>query len=60
VEVDSPDWGGEPARRNERRGDAVDFRKDPTFLFFELGLCPKDNGAKKRTDSNSPKNGFGV
>ena len=30
----------------------MDFRKDPTFLFFELGLCPKDNGAKKRTHSN--------
>ena len=29
----------------------MDQRKDPTFLFCELGLCPKDNGAKKRTHS---------
>ena len=38
----------------------MDFRKELPFLFCELGLCPKDNGAKKRTHSNSPKNGFGV
>ena len=30
----------------------MDPRKDPTFLFCELGLCSKDNGAKKRTHSN--------
>jgi hypothetical protein len=29
--------------------NAGDFEEDPTFLFCELGLCPKDNGAKKRT-----------
>jgi hypothetical protein len=29
----------------------VDFRKDLPFLFCELGLCSKDNGAKKRTHS---------
>eukprot|EP01046_Picozoa_sp_COSAG06_P023742 COSAG06_NODE_1898_length_8112_cov_11.078747_8_plen_55_part_00 len=36
----------------------MDFRKELAFLFCELGLCPEDNGAKKRTHSH--KNGFGV
>jgi hypothetical protein len=30
------------------------------FLFCESGLCPKDNGAKKRTHSNLRKNGPAV
>ena len=32
----------------------MDWRKELPFLFCELGLCSKDNGAKKRTHSNSP------
>jgi hypothetical protein len=37
----------------------VDPRKELPFLFCELGLCSKDNGAKKRTHSFT-ENGFGV